>query len=69
MVVLAGVLVVLFVVALVLSEGRWARRRRERWNDTAYTGAMVGSDGGECSGGGFWGGGDCGGGGGDGGGC
>ena len=72
MLVLVGVLVVLFVVALVLSEGRWGQRRRERVRVVPYMGFVAGGEHvpSDCSGGGFWGGGDFGGGGGgDGGGC
>ena len=46
MALLIGVLAVLFVVALVLSEGRWGQRWRQRWHDAGYTG--FGGGGGGC---------------------
>ena len=62
MVVLIGVLVLLFIVALVLSEGPWGQRWRERRIDAMFPGAGMGGS--DCDSG-F---GDFGGGGGDGGG-
>jgi hypothetical protein len=68
MALLIGVLVVLFVIAFVLSEGPFGRRFRARRGDGWHTGGVVG--GGDCqSGFGDFGGGGGGDGGGGGGGC